>query len=103
LYLVEVLTYGTRNPIKVGVSRDVAKRISQFGAMGIHCPKLLGHFPFATEREAYSVETEVRHAFPSCPRYGARSREILDATFEDLIAFIAARARSPVVLAEAAA
>lgn len=88
IYLVHVLTYGTKHPIKVGVAKDVANRMAQLGKMGIHAPSLLGTFSFDDMKEAKRIETLVRRAFPRCPQYGDRSREILDATEEDLVAFI---------------
>jgi hypothetical protein len=92
LYLVEVLTYGTKHPIKIGVTKDLAKRMRNLPSMGISCPKLLGHFAFASASEARKVEAETRKAFPRDKDYGEVSREILDAPADAIRAFVAARA-----------
>jgi hypothetical protein len=92
LYLVEVLTYGVTHPIKIGVSKNVPRRVKQLRAMGISCPRLLGYFQFSSASEARRVEAETRKAFPPCPNHGDCSREILAAPAKDICAFVQERA-----------
>lgn len=91
LYLVEVLTYGATHPIKVGITQNLKRRMSQFNSIGIETPNLLGYFEFPSMQAAYEVEQDTVRRFPRSERR-RRSPEILDASKADLIAFIAPRA-----------
>lgn len=103
LYLIQVITYGVSHPIKVGIAKDIGKRLIGLHAMGINCPVVLGYYHFTDGRYARKVETMTRKAFPRCPRYGDVSREILAASKDDLIAFITPLATSKFVDVESAA
>lgn len=91
LYLVRVITYGVTHPIKIGVTRDLAQRMRNLPSMGIHCSELIGYFEMPV-RSAYAIEAAACRHFPRCPRYGERSREILDASTTDLLQFVERRA-----------
>lgn len=97
LYLVECLTYGNKHPIKVGITRDLKQRLRALPSVGITCPRLLGYFQFPDEQSARDVERETLNRFPRNTDIGFQSREILQASRRELLAFIAPLAPSKFV------
>jgi hypothetical protein len=88
VYLAECLTYSAKHPVKVGISKNPYKRMRHLGQMGITCPGLRAIFVFSNEREARFVESQTCKKFKSI-RYGsAYTKELLDASVEELSTFI---------------
>lgn len=90
LYLCEVFTFGASHPIKVGISSDLRRRKTELRQRGL-CISMRGYFLFDSRAEAQRVEVEAHHNFPTCPRYGHFSREILAAPMGDILAFLRPR------------
>jgi hypothetical protein len=86
LYLVRVTTYGVTHPIKIGVAKNIARRMPGLRAMGIECPHLLGHFPMGSAEEAKRIEAAALRTFPKCDDY--KTREVLDVALPEILAFL---------------
>lgn len=92
LYLAEILTFGKSNPIKIGISFNPAKRMRGLAALGITRPMLLGWFCFEDRLEALKIEQITCNHFPKSKRSTQNCpREALDASVDDLLAFIGPR------------
>lgn len=92
LYLAEVLTFGKSNPIKIGVTFNPEKRMHGLAQLGITRPLLLGWFCFEDRIEALRIEHAACRHFPKSPRHAITCpREVLDASLDELLAFIGPR------------
>ena len=88
VYLAECLTYGATHPVKVGISKNPYKRMRHLRQMGIDTPSLRAIFVFSDEKEARLVESQTIKQFKQTSYELVRSKEILDASVEELSAFI---------------
>lgn len=100
LYLIEVLTYGVSHPIKVGISKDLRRRILCLRDMGISCPKLLGTFEFPIRLEALRIESLTHKAFRDFRCRDYKTRETFSVDENALVSFISQHAPSPYVRAD---
>lgn len=88
LYLVQALTYGSFHPIKIGVSKNVKRRMQTLSTMGISCPSLLGTFEFSSREKTLFVEKSACQKFPRDCHLGWRNREILHVLPDEIIKFV---------------
>lgn len=85
LYLARLLTYGSEHPIKVGISKNVRKRMHQLG----FSPSLLAVFEFETEKLARIVERATLDRFPTWRNYPhLRSNEFVLADYREISAYV---------------
>lgn len=89
LYLVEVLRYSNWCPVKIGIARDVTKRLAGLSAMGINSRILAGCYEFADGREARALENALIKNFPRAE--GFKTREVLNVSVKEIRDFIEAR------------
>jgi len=88
VYLAECLTYGATHPVKIGISKNPYKRMRHLSQMGIECPGLRAIFVFPEEKDARFVERKTYNQYKSIRCGMAHSKEILDASIDELSVFI---------------
>lgn len=88
IYVLDMLGYGTIRRAKVGITKNVSRRIAAIGhSYGGLLPELVASFVVPSERAARLVETAVIRRFDADPHFTTK-REIFRADASVITAYI---------------
>ena len=89
VYVLDLLSYGPKPRAKVGIAKNVKKRVAaQFYCYGGLVGHLVGFFCFPDKSSAFGAELATIDHFPHSRTVAGRPREVFDIAAENVVSFI---------------